>query len=257
MLEESDTEPDLESSLYLTTTFNPEFNGLGEIVRKNWDLLKCSQATKILAETRVGMGYRRPPNLKDILVGAKVPTLEARSEQRPCSKYSNKCCNLKCKFCPLLDKSGRIKSTFTGREYEAKRNVTCKSSNLIYCITCRRCNKQYVGQTGNTLHEHFRAHSGSIGRKSLSEDVGRHFITDSHIGLKDMIISIVDFIHVHPKSEHGITLRLQIEFNWIQRLRTMLPMGVNTKDRTPLDMKCRSWGHYRNRGKMAQQTTSN
>ena len=79
VLEESVIEPDLESSLYLTTTFNPEFNSLGEIVRKNWDLLKRSQATEILAETKVVVGYRRPPNLKDLLVQAKVPSLETHT----------------------------------------------------------------------------------------------------------------------------------------------------------------------------------
>ena len=56
-----------------------------------------------------------------------------------------------------------------------------------------------------------------------------------------MEITIVDFIFCHPKSNYGVTLRLQIEFNWIQRLRTMLSMGLNSKDRTPLETHCRSW----------------
>ncbi len=244
------TEEDLDSTLFLTTTFNPEFHELGNLVRKNWDLLKRSSATKILAENRIVIGYRRPPNLKDMLIRACVPHLEIESSRRPCCKFGNKCSNKKCKFCPLIDKSGRIKSTFTGREYESKKKVTCRSSNIIYCISCQRCQKQYVGQTGNTLRERFGAHSGAIGRGNLVEDVSRHFVTNEHKGLSDMKIHIVDFIHVHPKSSHGITLRLQIEFNWIQRLRTMLPMGLNTKDRTPQDNNCRNWRHYRDTGKI-------
>ena len=86
---------------------------------------------------------------------------------------------------------------------------------------------------------------GSIGRKNLKEDIGRHFNLPEHNGIRDMRIHILDFIHAHPKSAHGLTLRLQIEFNWIQRLRTMLPMGLNTKDRTPLETGCRSWKNYR------------
>ncbi len=187
-----------------------------------------------------------------MLVRACVPQIEAPKRKRPCCKNSNKCSNMKCKFCPLLDQRGRVKSTFTGREYEAKKNVTYQSSNIIYCITCTRCQKQYVGHTGNTLREHFGAHSWATGRKNVSKDVSRHFITNEHRGLSDMRIHIVDFIHVHPKSDYGITLRLQIEFNWIQRLRTMLPMGLNTKDRTPLDSNCRNWRHYRDTAKIVR-----
>ena len=252
LTDEETAEPNLNMDLFLTTSFNPEFQELGNLVRKNWDLLKRSAATKILAETKVVVGYRRPLNLKDLLVRARVPQIEEPKRKRPCCINCNKCSNTKCKFCPLLDKSGRIKSTFTGREYKSKKNVTCRSSNIIYCITCTRCQKQYVGQTGNTLRERFGAHSGAIGRKNVSEDVSRHFITNEHKGLSDMRIHIVDFIHVHPKSDHGITLRLQIEFNWIQRLRTMLPMGLNTKDRTPLDNKCRNWRHYRDTAKIVK-----
>ena len=53
----NETEEDLDSKLFLTTTFNPEFNELGNLVQKNWDLLKRSAATKILAENRVVVGY--------------------------------------------------------------------------------------------------------------------------------------------------------------------------------------------------------
>ncbi len=155
----------------------------------------------------------------------------------------------KCKFCPLLDKSGRIVSSFTKREYSCKMNVTCCSSNLIYCITCQKCQKQYVGQTGDSLRIRFGAHAGSIGRKNIREDISRYYNLSGHNGLSDMKIHILDFIHVHPTSQEGLTLRLNIEFNWIQRQRTMLPAGLNTKDRTPLSTGCRNWKHYRKTNK--------
>ena len=169
--------------------------------------------------------------------------------QRPHCNCANKCKNRKCQFCPLLNRTGRIVSTHTGREYQCKKDVTCQSNNLIYCISCTKCSKQYVGQTGDTLHKRFGAHAGSIGRRNLKEDIGRHFNLPEHEGLKDMEIHILDFIHAHPKSSEGLTLRLQIEFNWIQRLRTMLPLGLNTKDRTPLSLNCRNWKYYRSNTK--------
>ncbi len=98
---------------------------------------------KILAETKLIFGYRRPPNLKDMLVRARVPQIKQDRKLDPCAKFANRCNNKKCKLCLLLQRTGRITSTETGWEYEAKKNVTWKSSNLIYCITCKRCRKQY------------------------------------------------------------------------------------------------------------------
>ncbi len=137
-----------EQNLFLITTFDPESDILGKMVRENWYLLKRSAATKILAETRLITCYRRPPNLKDLLVRAGVPQMIESQRLHPCSEYSNRCSNKKCKFCPLLNKTRRITSTYTGREYEAKRNVTCKSSNLIYCITCKRCKNNIWDKRG-------------------------------------------------------------------------------------------------------------
>ena len=40
------------------------------------------------------------------------------------------------------------------------------------------------------------------------------------------------------KMKFALTLRLQIEFNWIHKLRAMLSRGMNTKDETPLTKGC-------------------
>ena len=82
-------------------------------------------------------------------------------------------------------------STKTGREYECKKNVTCKSNNLIYCITCKTCKKHYVGQTGDRIHKRLSGHIGSIRRKQLSEDAGRHYNLPVHHGIQDIEISVL------------------------------------------------------------------
>ena len=97
-----------------------------------------------------------------MLVLARVPQEPAKKCRTPHCMFANKCNNKKCQFCPKLNTSGRIKSEYTNREYQCKKDVTCKSNNLIYCITCKVCRKQYVGQTGDTLH---KSHAGSINQK--------------------------------------------------------------------------------------------
>ena len=63
--------------------------------------------------------------------------------------------------------------------------------------------------------------------------MAKHFNEGDHKGLDDVKIHIVDFIHLAPRSAESKCLRDHIEMNWIHRLRTQLPMGMNTVDTPP------------------------
>ena len=85
----------------------------------------------------------------------------------------------------------------------------------------------------------------TIRRKELTNDIGWHFNLAGHNGKNDMTIHILDFIHAPAKSGFGHTLWLQFELNWIHRLWIMLPLGINTKDRSGTAVHCRNWCTYR------------
>ena len=59
-------------NIILTTTYQPQDNTLKEIVSNNWDLLGKSPNTQKLHKKHLMVGYRRPKNLRDILVRADV-----------------------------------------------------------------------------------------------------------------------------------------------------------------------------------------
>ena len=71
-------------------------------------------------------------------------------------------------------------SVITNRTYSAKTNVSCQSSNLVYCITCKRCGIQYVGQTKRRLMDRFQDHFYKIGRNVPNSDIGAHFNSNGH-----------------------------------------------------------------------------
>ena len=93
----------------------------------------------------------------------------------------------------------------------------------------------------NKLMMRFQAHWQTIDNKQIQYDVSKHFNEKDHQGTKDMRIYVLDFIYAHPKSEMAKSLRDTIEFHWIYRLRTCLPMGLNTMDKPPLPSK---WKRY-------------
>ena len=53
---------------------------------------------------------------------------------------------------------------------------------------------------------------------------------DGHDAKTDMKVYILDFVYDHPESKSAKKLRLSIEFNWIHRLGTVAPKGLNTMD---------------------------
>ena len=231
----------------LTIDYVPGMTALQEITRRNWCLLERSSTTKDLAKCKMVVGYRRPKSLRNILVSTKIrreePAKPGRDDQRPLSTHANACKYKNCRYCPLLDTSGKITSTFSGKSFPTKYNVTCKSSNLIYCITCKVCKKQYVGQTMNRLMDRFGAHFTDI-LNNLNKDVSRHYNLVGHHGYKDMTIHILDFINAHPRSKMGASLRDIIEFHWIEKLRSVIPFGINTMDKAPVPSQhCRVWKH--------------
>ena len=218
-------------TFYRITTFHPSFNGFKETITKNWDFLTRSNITKDLRQHKVIFGNRRNKNLRDILVKAKLtPPNTKNTTDQPMVAHSNPCKTPTCRYCPKIDTSGRITSTYTGRSYQSRIRVDCKSNNLIYCITCKICKLQYVRMTKNRLMDRFQAHFYNITSNKTEHAIGRHFNLPSHNGINDVTIHILDFIHMNaakPDSEH---LRRYTENNWQHRLHTIAPLGLNIQD---------------------------
>ena len=142
----------------------------------------------------------------------------------------NHCSRNHCRYCPKLNKTGTITSTTTGNTYNCMKNISCRSSNLIYCITCTRCNMQYVGQTLLRIKDRFKAHFYSIEKPDMLQVVARHFSDNTHNGILDVNISALEFIKKAPRSPASATIRDRVERRWMNLLRTCAPKGLNIED---------------------------
>ena len=78
--------------------------------------------------------------------------------------------------------------------------------------------------------DRFQDHFYKISKALMNTDMGRHFNTLDHRGLEDVEIHIVDFIHITPDSAPALKVRNVVEKNWIYRLKTMVPFGLNLID---------------------------
>ena len=155
-----------------------------------------------------------------MLVKACLPTLNGSKSNDISQTVAKSCKSKNCRYCPLLDKSGMVKSHTTGRQSRSRHNVSCNSNNLIYCIKCNCSGKQYVGQTKNSLKERFKSHFYQIAHDPNKTEVARHFNWADHDKLKDVQIHILEFIHSNTDRSKTKETRLQWEFDWIHRMRS-------------------------------------
>ena len=78
--------------------------------------------------------------------------------------------------------------------------------------------------------ERFQAHMRNVTVNKVDDTIGRHFNLPGHHKIADMKIHILDFIHAHPECRKGAYLRNTIEINWMHRLNTLEPRGLNLMD---------------------------
>ena len=144
--------------------------------------------------------YKRNPNLRDILVRAKLPLPSAR----PVSP-------------------GRCRTATnptTKNTHLIQRNITMKHCNCIYKINCRRCKKIYVGETRNSLSARLSSHKYNIrtGKKPNTYLV-QHFTAH---GLQNLQLQGLQH------NPHWTTKeRKRMEYHWILKLGTRYPKGLN------------------------------
>ena len=65
-------------------------------------------------------------------------------------------------------------------EYPSMLNISCRSSNVIYCITCKTCGKQYVGQTLRRFKERIYKHLRYIDQANKEKPLALHFFSMKH-----------------------------------------------------------------------------
>ena len=121
---------DTEKKLFLILDFNPSLPPIKEWLLELWPILYISSGTRKLVDVQPIIGYRRPKNLQDILVTSDLPEIKWLSGKNRIS--IPRCNRSACRHCPVLDRTGWIKSHSTGRKYRTQTRISCMSSNLSH-----------------------------------------------------------------------------------------------------------------------------
>ena len=91
-----------------------------------------------------------------------------------------KCPRKRCITCKALVKSKTFTSNKTKRTYKIRYKLDCRSTWIIYLISCihPQCGKQYVGKTRMPLCKRHYGHRNQF--KNKIGELGKHFHSDHH-----------------------------------------------------------------------------
>ena len=137
--------------------------------------------------------------------------------------YIRNCGIPQCKLCRLgqLDTNCMFNGNLSKEIFNINFNQTCKTSRVVYLITCKHedCNMKYVGKTSLTLHRRLALHRGHIVAGTEAPVMFNHF-TKVHQP-SDMQIKAIELCTVKNIDER--------ERYWIDKLNVAFPYGLNDR----------------------------
>ena len=198
-------------------TYDPRYPNIPKIMKKQWRVMTNNDPRlKEVFPAPPLVAYRVPPNLRVKLIRSKLPPIQVREKR--IINGMKKC--LKCPICPFVKECKVVKATATTACIEINSAVNCQTTNIIYCITCNKCNEQYIGTSERSLQKRFSEHRDYVKNEHLSQATGWHFNKKGH-SVSDMRVTILEKVFSLDEA-----LRLERESHFIKMYNTFYK-GIN------------------------------
>ena len=196
-----------------------------------------SHTTRPILRSAAGSRNSRPPSYTPAGECSRrsptLPSLGSAAVSR-CDHYS---CRPSCPRCFRCDKrpcivctthlleTSTFNSSNTKDSFQIRHRLTCQSSNIVYLLYCDTCQQsQYVRETKNTLKTRFYQHRSNI-NKNTGTLVAKHFRNQTDHSIHNMKGVAVEKVRSEKRED-----RLRREAFWIQKLKILVPCGLNTLD---------------------------
>ena len=160
--------------------------------------------------------------------------IAAQGDASATSIATSHCKDKRCKTCKVWDLSKTIKSNVTHREYQALNltgeKITCHSRNIIYLCTCLSCNVQYVGETVQRFNDRMSHHRTA--KTGCEHEITHCKEACDGYNFKYQIIEKLPGDGYNSSGEVDpdmLIIRKKKEDDWIKKLRTIYPYGLNEK----------------------------
>ena len=229
LLQEKDQEQQDPKRILLILTYNQFLPNLAAVVRKSWNILQTNKSLRELFQEQPITAFKRNKNLKEIIGGTLI-------ENGKVKKFSIS--SRTGKFTPCLPGArtlccNQVLTTNTFMSQQAKRkfniffNLNCKSEYVIYLMESILCKMQYVGKAETAFNVRLHNHRKDT-KKPNSILACKHFQEQGHNFNKHAKFIIIDkLVNLHVSKEALQEMLVMRENFWIQKLKTLVPFGLN------------------------------
>ncbi len=158
----------------------------------------------------------------------------------------------RCQLCVKnLDTGLSYTSNITGKTFVLQNKLvqdkilTCATTHVIYLMTCRCCNLQYVGKTIQQLKKRMYNHKSNMNANRVNTFLYKHFRKTDHFKegeehFNKVKVQIIDYLDDNDKSKANSNSILEaLEEFHMKRLVSMYPFGLNDKVTSSNDLLTR------------------
>ena len=180
-----------ENGVLLVLTYNPNFNNLSFLIRKNLQFLYADPETKRVFTPVPFVSFRSARNLKSFLVRSKVYPLERKVG-------STKCNGNRCQVCLNVSETDTFESFQTKQKYKINHHLNCNDKCLIYLLSCKVCGLQYVASITDKFRFRWNNYKENDrkalrGEEHMQPELLEHFAAGNHgCFLTDCSITLID-----------------------------------------------------------------
>ncbi len=200
---------------------------LSNIVHKNTKILRRSYTmSEILHHQHIVLAFKRCQNIGDVITHSSLSNNHEMPGFHMCSETN---CKLHC----YTYNTQNFIHILSQRSYKITSSIDCNTSNVIYLITCKKCDLQYVGETGRALSVRMKEHLADI-RYNRLKPISTHFNSTDHL------ISDFSFLAMEHLKQHDMFYRQIKEAIWINKLNTV-HSGLNC--RVSEELECLTLSH--------------
>jgi hypothetical protein len=197
----------ISSNLKLADVFEQE---MPQIVYKRGKTLGNLLVSSKFTEQWNTLDLENIKILQTLIESNQTITIESVT---PCGSFNCKCCIHIIKTNSYMDSNRELC-------FDIMDQFDCNSSDVVYIISCLKCNMLYVGQSGRKVRERLNNHRSDI-KNNKNTAVSLHFNSPNH-SITDLRITPIITL-----KELSFEKRGKLELQLMKTLGTIYPSGMN------------------------------
>ena len=184
------------------------------------------------------IGFKNDRSLKDHLVRAVLPKVDAEGRSKPCGGKKHSC-----EVCKLVNDTSHFKSRDTNETFNIlKGPLHCNDNHVICLFECRQCQYHfpYVGSTKTKFRyriNNYKSTHRKFRQKYVEKDLAivikkselkkklfhKHYCSEGHQVIENWSVTLIDQVE-------DLDLLRKKELYCINRLNTWTPNGLNVRE---------------------------